>query len=100
MEAEFYGIQKIVDHIDFLESEKKQCDSIGTKNLFPPQFMQMIAIAHIDFPILGEVGCYVDDLNKNAFMFGNPDKLILVSGEQAFTQAMVHWRQETLDCIA
>ena len=23
MEAEFYGIQKIIDHIDFLESEKK-----------------------------------------------------------------------------
>ncbi len=27
MEAEYYGIQKIVDHIDFLESEKKQEDS-------------------------------------------------------------------------
>lgn len=23
MEAEFYGIQKIIDHIDFLETEKK-----------------------------------------------------------------------------
>lgn len=26
MEAEYYGIQKIVDHIDFLEAEKKQED--------------------------------------------------------------------------
>ena len=27
MEAEFYGIQKIVDHIDFLEAEKKNEDN-------------------------------------------------------------------------
>ena len=26
-EAEFYGIQKIIDHIDFLEAEKKDLDS-------------------------------------------------------------------------
>ena len=31
----------------------------------------------------------MDDLDKNAFLFGNDDKLTLVSGEQAFTQAMV-----------
>jgi hypothetical protein len=29
MEAEFYGIQKIIDHIDFLESEKKTETSKG-----------------------------------------------------------------------
>ncbi len=28
VEAEFYGIQKIVDHIDFLETEKKNDDNL------------------------------------------------------------------------
>jgi hypothetical protein len=28
-------------------------------------------------------------MDKNAFVFGEPDKLTLVSGDQAFTQAMV-----------
>ena len=35
------------------------------------------------------MGCYVDDVDKNAFMFGEKNKLTLVSGDQAFTQAMV-----------
>ncbi len=35
------------------------------------------------------LGCYVDDMDKNAFMFGEPNKLTLVSGDQAYTQAMV-----------
>lgn len=30
MEAEFYGIQKIIDHIDFLESERKDESAKGT----------------------------------------------------------------------
>lgn len=40
-------------------------------------------------PLLGDVGCYVDDVDKNAFIFGEKDKVTLVSGDQAFTQAMV-----------
>lgn len=35
MEAEFYGIQKIIDHIDFLESEKKHDTTNGMKLVFP-----------------------------------------------------------------
>lgn len=45
--------------------------------------------AQTDYPLLGDTGCYVDELDKNAFVFKNPDNLTLVSGEQAYTQAMV-----------
>ena len=41
------------------------------------------------FPILKSVGCYLDDDNLNAFMFGNDGKLTHISGVQAFTQALV-----------
>lgn len=42
-----------------------------------------------ELPLLGDLGCYVDEMNTNAFMFGEDDKLTLVTGEQAYTQAMV-----------
>lgn len=44
---------------------------------------------HSVLPLFGDVGCYVDDIDKNAFMFGGSEKLTLVSGDQAYTQAMV-----------
>ncbi len=31
----------------------------------------------------------MDDVDKNAFIFGEDDKLTLVTGDQAFTQALV-----------
>lgn len=40
-------------------------------------------------PRFGDIGCYVDEVDKNAFIFGDKEKLTLVSGDQAFTQAMV-----------
>lgn len=43
----------------------------------------------LEYPFLWKVGCYVDEVDKNAFMFGDDNKLTLVSGDQAFTQAMV-----------
>ena len=32
MEAEFYGIQKIVDHIDYLDTEKNREETQGGEN--------------------------------------------------------------------
>ena len=46
-------------------------------------------MVHSVLPLFGDVGCYVDDVDKNAFMFGGSEKLTLVSGDQAYTQAMV-----------
>ena len=40
-------------------------------------------------PIMKGVGCYVDETNKRALLFASDQNLTLVSGEQAFTQALV-----------
>lgn len=91
MEAEFYGIQKIVDHIDFLEAEKKSEDKVQRGASRSPVFLLPLLkpLPPIEVPYYGDTGCYVDEMDKNAFMFGEGDKVTLVSGEQAYTQAMV-----------
>jgi len=48
-----------------------------------------VVVFKAEQPYFYTVGCYVDDMDKNAFMFGDKNKLTLVSGDQAFTQAMV-----------
>ena len=40
-------------------------------------------------PLLKEVGCYVNADNDHAFMFEASDKLMCISGYEAFTQALV-----------
>ncbi|XP_064383119.1 uncharacterized protein LOC135331796 [Halichondria panicea] len=75
LEAEFYGIQKIVDHLKHLESDKQNAESIK-KNAAVVPFSKIS-------------GCYIDSEDRTAFLFGVDGKLTYVTGTQAFTQAMV-----------
>ena len=113
-EAEYYGIQKIVDHIDYLEEKKRQEESqqpgkpsstsclllwmapyVNDKDFF---ICCCCCLFQAEQPYLNTVGCYVDDVDKNAFMFGERNKLTLVSGDQAFTQALVR-RNIFITCV-
>lgn len=72
-EAEFYGLQKIVDHITHVaEGEKKKKEP-----------------AKKPFPFVKEYGCYANPEDSQAFMFSADEKLTCLMGEQVFTQAMV-----------
>jgi len=46
-------------------------------------------LTHPVLPFSKEVGCYVDEEDKHAFMFSQEGKLTFVSGDQASTQATV-----------
>lgn len=74
-EAEFYGIQKLVDYLDHLAEMEK------AKNEPPKK--------GIVLPIVKDFGCYVNADNDHAFLFGAEDKVTCISGYEAFTQAMV-----------
>ena len=41
------------------------------------------------FPVLKNIGCYVDESNEHVFMFGPEGRLTYITGTQAYTQAMV-----------
>ena len=51
--------------------------------------MYTINVAAPVLPISKAIGCYVDDSDETVFMFGPDDKLTLITGMLAFTQAMV-----------
>ena len=40
-------------------------------------------------PMLEDAGCYVDDENNSAYLFSKDGALVVVTGNQAFTQALV-----------
>ncbi len=45
--------------------------------------------SHTALPLLKTIGCYVDDSDTHAFMFGSEETLIAVEGQQAYAQALV-----------
>jgi hypothetical protein len=87
-EAEFYGLKSVVAHFKQLEEEKRKREA--TKKIRP---------------VLKNVGCYVDTDNCRALIFTSEEHLTLVSGQQAFTQALViqnhvqvprEWKADTM----
>ena len=40
-------------------------------------------------PMLEDAGCYVDDENNSVYLFSGDGTLVVVTGNQAFTQALV-----------
>lgn len=70
-EAEFYGLTSVVQYFKDQEEEKRK------KNIKEAR------------PLMKNVGCYVDDKNTMAFLFSPNKKLTVVTGVEAFTQAIV-----------
>eukprot|EP00731_Ephydatia_muelleri_P010474 Em0005g1060a len=69
-EAEFYGLETMKKALqDQAAEEAKELVVAG--------------------PMLEEAGCYIDDENNSAYMFARDGTLIHVTGNQAFTQALV-----------
>ena len=102
-EAEFYGIQKLVDHLDHLAEMDKAKNESPKKGKYVLQWFHSEllteAIVHIYYssctvvPIPKDLGCYVNATNDHAFLFGAEDKVTCISGYEAFTQAMVRSSQ-------
>ena len=91
MEADFYGLQNVVDHINYLE--KKPKDLSKSIIAFLSSLHQSTPYLSIETPFYENEGCYVDSADKNAFVFGKDNSVTALLrpefGGDAYTQAMV-----------
>ena len=81
-----HGMRSHTQHTHTLTSITQALSHTSPKHSHPHH---TCALTHPVLPFSKEVGCYVDEEDKHAFMFSQEGKLTFVSGDQASTQATV-----------
>ena len=95
MEADFYGLQNVVEHINYLEKKPEDL-SKSIRNVGQQQpFFHLYTVPYlsIETPFYENEGCYVDSADRNAFMFGKDNSVTAILSPEfegdAYAQAKV-----------